>query len=176
MLATVMYGPADVRFEQVDDPRILKPTDAIIKLAATCICGSDLWPYRGLQPNEGPAYMGHEYCGVVIEVGSEVRTIRPGQFVVGSFCISDNTCPHCRYGFQSDNERQHRCISCSRRSWITSNCSKCYLPCFDGGLRTSPGALASGAVLAVKGGPAASPRSEWRQTPFTASNEKSKLI
>ncbi|MGX1320579.1 threonine dehydrogenase-like Zn-dependent dehydrogenase [Bradyrhizobium sp. USDA 377] len=101
MLATLMYGPGDVRCEAVDDPKILKPTDAIIKLSATCICGSDLWPYRGLQPTEGPAHMGHEYCGVVVEVGSEVKTVRPGQFVVGSFCISDNTCPHCRFGFHS---------------------------------------------------------------------------
>ncbi|AND91581.1 threonine dehydrogenase-like Zn-dependent dehydrogenase [Bradyrhizobium diazoefficiens] len=101
MLATLMYGPGDVRCEQVDDPRILKPTDAIIKLSATCICGSDLWPYRGLQPIDGRAHMGHEYCGVVVEVGREVTTVRPGQFVVGSFCISDNTCPHCRFGFHS---------------------------------------------------------------------------
>src|SRR3954449_3970600 len=101
MLATVMYGPGDGRCEQVDDPKILKPTDAIIKLSATCICGSDLWPYRGLQPTDGPAHMGHEYCGIVVEVGSEVRTVRPGEFVVGSFCLSDNTCPHCRFGFQS---------------------------------------------------------------------------
>jgi threonine dehydrogenase-like Zn-dependent dehydrogenase len=101
MLAAVMYGPGDVRFEKVDDPKIVKPTDAIIKLSATCICGSDLWPYRGLQPSDGPVHMGHEYCGVVVEVGSEVRTVRPGQFVVGSFCLSDNTCPHCQYGFQS---------------------------------------------------------------------------
>ena len=99
VLATVTYGPRDVRFEQVDDPKIVKPTDAIITLSATCICGSDLWPYRGLQPMDGPTNMGHEYCGVV--VGSDVHTVRPGQFVVGSFCISDNTCPHCRYGFQS---------------------------------------------------------------------------
>jgi threonine dehydrogenase-like Zn-dependent dehydrogenase len=101
MLATVLHGPGDVRFEHVDEPRILEPTDAIIKLAATCICGSDLWPYRGLQPTNGPAAMGHEYCGVVVEVGSEVATVKPGQFVIGSFCISDNTCPHCRHGFQS---------------------------------------------------------------------------
>jgi len=101
MLATVLHGPGDVRFEQVADPRIEKPTDAIIQLSATCICGSDLWPYRGLQPQTGPLHMGHEYCGVVVEVGSEVRTIKPGQFVVGSFCISDNTCPHCDFGFQS---------------------------------------------------------------------------
>lgn len=110
MYATVMHGPGDVRFERVEDPKILKPTDAIIKLSATCICGSDLWPYRGLQPQNGPAHMGHEYCGVVIEVGSEVRNIRPGQFVVGSFCLSDNTCPHCQFGFQS---------SCQQREFMT---------------------------------------------------------
>ncbi|MCA8880554.1 MAG: zinc-dependent alcohol dehydrogenase family protein [Rhodobacteraceae bacterium] len=110
MYATVMHGPGDVRNERVEDPTILKPTDAIIKLSATCICGSDLWPYRGLQPQDGPTHMGHEYCGVVVEVGSEVRTIKPGQFVVGSFCLSDNTCPHCRYGFQS---------SCVSREFMT---------------------------------------------------------
>jgi threonine dehydrogenase-like Zn-dependent dehydrogenase len=106
MLATVLHGPGDVRFEDVAEPNILKPTDAVIKLSATCICGSDLWPYRGLQPMEGPAHMGHEYCGVVVEVGSAVRTVRPGQFVVGSFCLSDNTCPHCRFGFQSSCEQR----------------------------------------------------------------------
>ena len=110
MLATIMYGPGDVRFERVDDPKIIKPTDAIIKLSATCICGSDLWPYRGLQPSDGPAHMGHEYCGVVVEVGSEVRTVRRGQFVVGSFCLSDNTCPHCQFGFHS---------SCEQREFMT---------------------------------------------------------
>lgn len=101
MFATVMYGPGDVRFEQVDDPKIIKPTDAIIQLSATCVCGSDLWPYRGLQPTDAPAHMGHEYCGTVLEVGGAVKTVRPGQFVVGSFCLSDNTCPHCKFGFQS---------------------------------------------------------------------------
>ncbi|MGY8705847.1 zinc-dependent alcohol dehydrogenase family protein [Bradyrhizobium sp. 18BD] len=106
MKATVLYGPGDIRYEDVNDPKIIHPTDAIIKLSATCICGSDLWPYRGLQPSEGPAHMGHEYCGVVVEVGSAVRTIRPGQFVVGSFCLSDNTCPHCKFGFQSSCEQR----------------------------------------------------------------------
>lgn len=101
MRAAILHAPGDIRCDEVDEPKILKPTDAIIKLSASCICGSDLWPYRGLQPMSGPANMGHEYCGVVVEVGSEVKTIRPGQFVVGSFCISDNTCPHCRFGFQS---------------------------------------------------------------------------
>ncbi len=101
MYATVMHGPGDVRYEQVADPRIEKPTDAIIQLSATCICGSDLWPYRGLSAQGGPAHMGHEYCGIVVEVGSDVKTVKPGQFVVGSFCLSDNTCPHCGFGFQS---------------------------------------------------------------------------
>jgi threonine dehydrogenase-like Zn-dependent dehydrogenase len=101
MLATVLHGKGNIRCEEVAEPKIQKPTDAIIKLSASCICGSDLWPYRGLQPTNGPAHMGHEYCGVVVEVGSEVKTVKPGQFVVGSFCISDNTCPHCRFGFQS---------------------------------------------------------------------------
>lgn len=130
MLATIMYGPGDVRFEQVDDPRIIKPTDAIIKLAATCICGSDLWPYRGLQPSDGPAYMGHEYCGVVVEVGSEVRTVRPGQFAVGSFCISDNTCPHCAYGFHS---------SCVQREFMTgAQAPYARVPLADGTLVPTP--------------------------------------
>ncbi|MFO1143046.1 MAG: zinc-dependent alcohol dehydrogenase family protein [Amaricoccus sp.] len=106
MLATVLHAPGDIRFEEVPEPTILKPTDAIIKLAATCVCGSDLWPYRGLQPVDSPQHMGHEYCGVVVEVGSEVKTVKPGQFVVGSFCISDNTCPHCRHGFQSSCEQR----------------------------------------------------------------------
>ncbi|SFD16894.1 zinc-dependent alcohol dehydrogenase family protein [Tropicimonas isoalkanivorans] len=106
MYATLMHAPGDVRYERVDDPKILKPTDAIIELSATCICGSDLWPYRGAQPFEEPMHMGHEYCGKVIEVGSEVRTIRPGQFVVGSFVISDNTCPHCQFGYPSSCEQR----------------------------------------------------------------------
>ncbi|MBB3524927.1 MULTISPECIES: zinc-dependent alcohol dehydrogenase family protein [Rhizobium] len=106
MLGTVLRAPGDIRCEEVAEPKIEKPTDAIIKLSASCVCGSDLWPYRGLQPVNAPQHMGHEYCGVVVEVGSEVRTVRPGQFVVGSFCLSDNTCPHCRYGFQSSCEHR----------------------------------------------------------------------
>ncbi|MBB5667771.1 hypothetical protein GGE68_006020 [Rhizobium leguminosarum] len=106
MLGTVLRAPGDIRCEEVAEPKIQKPTDAIIKLSASCVCGSDLWPYRGLQPINAPQHMGHEYCGVVVEVGSEVRTVRLGQFVVGSFCLSDNTCPHCRCGFQSSCEHR----------------------------------------------------------------------
>jgi threonine dehydrogenase-like Zn-dependent dehydrogenase len=101
----MLYGPGDVRCEDVPEPKILKPTDAIIRLSATCICGSDLWPFRGLNDTSEPKAMGHEYCGIVEEVGSAVKTVRPGQFVVGSFCLSDNTCPHCRFGFQSSCEQ-----------------------------------------------------------------------
>ncbi|WTE87767.1 zinc-dependent alcohol dehydrogenase family protein [Micromonospora zamorensis] len=96
-----MHAPGDVRVETREDPRILVPTDAIIRVSATCVCGSDLWPYRGVEPVKGPSPMGHEYVGIVEEVGGEVRTIRPGQFVVGSFFASDNTCPICRAGYQS---------------------------------------------------------------------------
>jgi threonine dehydrogenase-like Zn-dependent dehydrogenase len=106
MKATMLYGPRDVRCDEVAEPKILKPTDAIIRLAATCVCGSDLWPFRGLNAVTAPMAMGHEYCGVVEEVGAAVKTVRPGQFVVGSFCISDNTCPHCRFGFQSSCEQR----------------------------------------------------------------------
>ena len=96
MQGTMLYGPGDIRFEEVEAPRIQHPTDAIVRLAVTSVCGSDLWPYRGLQPFDGPTPMGHEYCGAVEEVGSAVNSVKPGQFVVGSFFASDNTCPHCR--------------------------------------------------------------------------------
>src|SRR6185437_8149227 len=101
MQGAVLYGPGDVRFEEREAPKITKPTDAIIRLSASCICGSDLWPYRGIQQTAQPTAMGHEYCGVVEEIGKEVRKIRRGQFVVGSFATSDNTCAICRDGYQS---------------------------------------------------------------------------
>ena len=101
MQATVLHGPYDVRVEERPDPSIVEPTDAIIRIAAACVCGSDLWPYRGIQSVTGPTPMGHEYCGIVEEVGRDVKTIRPGQFVIGSFAASDNTCAHCQHGYQS---------------------------------------------------------------------------
>src|SRR4051812_21237011 len=101
MRGAILYGPKDIRVEQRPDPTITDPTDAIIRLSATCVCGSDLWPYRGTDEGDGPAPMGHEYCGIVEAVGSDVTTIKPGQFVVGSFFTSDNTCEICRSGYQS---------------------------------------------------------------------------
>jgi threonine dehydrogenase-like Zn-dependent dehydrogenase len=108
----MLYGPRDIRFEERPEPKIEKATDAIIRLSATCVCGSDLWPYRGIGNSaEQPTPMGHEYCGIVEEVGKEVRNIKPGQFVVGSFAASDNTCIICHHGYQS---------SCIQREWMST--------------------------------------------------------
>lgn len=106
MRGAVLYGPGDIRFEERPAPTIQQPTDAVIRITATCVCGSDLWPYRGLQPSPEPTPMGHEYCGIVEDVGSAVRFVKPGQFVIGSFFASDNTCPNCRVGYHSSC--QHR--------------------------------------------------------------------
>lgn len=101
MKGAVLFGPRDIRYVEREDPKIIEPTDAIIRMSATCVCGSDLWPYRGIEPITEPTPMGHEYVGIVEEVGREVSAIRPGQFVVGSFFASDNTCRICRTGYQS---------------------------------------------------------------------------
>ena len=131
MRGAVLYGPRDVRFEQRDDPKIMKPTDAVIRMAATCVCGSDLWPYRGLQPVPAPTPFGHEYCGVVEEVGSAVRLVKPGQFVVGSFFASDNTCPNCKAGYQT---------SCQNRELVGgAQAGRLRVPLADGTLVATPG-------------------------------------
>src|SRR5437879_6812134 len=101
MRGAVLYGPRDVRFEARDAPTIIKPTDAIVRMAVTCVCGSDLWDYRGINAVAQPTPMGHEYCGIVEEVGSAVTSIKPGQFVIGSFFASDNPCPNCHVGDRS---------------------------------------------------------------------------
>jgi threonine dehydrogenase-like Zn-dependent dehydrogenase len=131
MRGAVLYGARDVRFEQRDEPKITKPTDAVIRMAATCVCGSDLWPYRGLQPVPAPTPFGHEYCGVVEEVGSAVTKIKPGQFVVGSFFASDNTCPNCQAGYQS---------SCQQRELVGgAQAGRLRVPLADGTLVATPG-------------------------------------
>src|SRR5213593_5000451 len=101
MRGAILYGPRDVRFEERDAPNIIEPTDAVIRISATCGCGSDLWPYRGINATTEPTPMGHEYCGIVEEVGRAVTSVKPGQFVIGSFFASDNTCPNCKAGYQS---------------------------------------------------------------------------
>src|SRR2546428_5857403 len=130
MRGAVLYGPRDLRFEKRDMPAILKPTDAIVRNSATCVCGSDLWPYRGINPVPQATPMGHEYCGIVEDVGSAVKTVKPGQFVIGSFATSDNTCPNCQYGYQS---------SCEHREWIsTAQAPLLRIPLADGTLVPTP--------------------------------------
>ena len=101
MKGAVLFAPRDIRFVERPDPKIIEPTDAILRISAACVCGSDLWPYRGVDPVTRPTPMGHEYCGIVEDVGRAVATIKRGQFVVGSFFASDNTCAICRAGYQS---------------------------------------------------------------------------
>jgi threonine dehydrogenase-like Zn-dependent dehydrogenase len=129
----MMYGPGDVRVEDRPDPAIRKPTDAIIRLTATCVCGSDLWAYRGQDPVDGPAPMGHEYAGVVEEVGSEVTTVKPGAFVIGSFFASDNTCEICQAGYQSS------CIHREPIGAIGTQAELARIPLADGTLVATPG-------------------------------------
>ncbi len=131
MRGAILYAPGDVRFVERDDPRIIKPTDAIIRMSATCVCGSDLWPYRGFNPSAEPSPMGHEYCGIVEEVGREVTSVKPGQFVIGSFFASDNTCPICRAGYQS---------SCQHAEFVGgAQAPVLRVPLADGTLVATPG-------------------------------------
>src|ERR1700712_4425382 len=127
-----MYAPGDVRVEQRDKPTIAKPTDAIIRVAAACVCGSDLWPYRGIQAVNGARPMGHEYVGVVEEVGSAVSTIKPGQFVIGSFFASDNTCEICRAGYQTS------CIHRRPMGALGAQAQRLRVPLADGTLVATP--------------------------------------
>jgi threonine dehydrogenase-like Zn-dependent dehydrogenase len=132
MRGAILHAPRDIRVEERDDPKIEKPTDAVIRLAATCVCGSDLWPYRGIEPVDGPAPMGHEYAGVVEEIGSGVHTITPGQFVVGSFFASDNTCEICQAGYQS------RCVHAELIGAIGTQADFARIPLADGTLVATP--------------------------------------
>src|ERR671938_881568 len=132
MRGTVLYGPRDVRFEDRPEPEIIEPTDAIIRTSATCVCGSDLWPYRGIERVTQPNPMGHEYCGIVEEVGSAVRDIKPGQFVVGSFFASDNTCPICHAGYQS------RCVDARPIGALGAQAPLLRVPLADGTLVATP--------------------------------------
>ncbi|WP_404388760.1 zinc-dependent alcohol dehydrogenase family protein [Humibacillus xanthopallidus] len=132
MRQVVMYGPRDVRVENRDDPTIIEPTDAIIRLAATCICGSDLWPYRGAEPVDHQV-MGHEYVGVVEQIGSEVHRVTVGDFVVGSFWASDNTCEICQAGYQA--YCRHRVLM----GTLGTQSELARIPLADGTLVATPG-------------------------------------
>jgi len=132
MQGTMLYGPRDVCFEERPDPTILEPSDAILRISATCVCGSDLWPYRGIEPITQPTPMGHEYVGVVEEVGSGVKHIQPGQFVVGSFWASDNTCVICQAGYQS------RCVDARLMGAEGAQAPWLRVPLADGTLVATP--------------------------------------
>jgi threonine dehydrogenase-like Zn-dependent dehydrogenase len=97
--AVVLRAPGDVGVDDVPDPVILDPGDAIVSVRATAICGADLFPFHGITPGfEAGTILGHEFAGEVVEVGADVRTVRPGQRVVNASMISDGTCPSCRAG------------------------------------------------------------------------------
>lgn len=132
MRGVVMHAPGDVRVEEREKPTITRPTDAVIRIAATCICGSDLWPYRGANDVDH-APMGHEYVGVVEEIGAEVQTLRVGDFVVGSFMASDNTCEICQAGYQS------RCVHVVPTGRYGTQAEYSLVPHADGTLVVTPG-------------------------------------
>ncbi|MGA2927240.1 MAG: zinc-dependent alcohol dehydrogenase family protein [Solirubrobacteraceae bacterium] len=100
MRAAVFNEPGSITVTDRPDPVIQKPTDAIVRVVLSCVCGSDLWYYRGDSPFE-PGPIGHEFIGVVEDAGAEVRNIKRGDFVISPFAFSDGTCPHCRHGITS---------------------------------------------------------------------------
>lgn len=133
MRGAVMYAPGDVRVVERDDSTLLDPTDAVLRVSAVCICGSDLWPWRGIDPVRRPTPMGHEYVGVVEQVGDEVENIKVGDFVIGSFFASDNTCEICQAGYQS------RCVRNVPLGTIGTQAELVRVPLADGTLVATPG-------------------------------------
>lgn len=133
MRGAVMHAPGDVEVVDRPDPKLLAPTDAVIRLAATCICGSDLWPWRGTDPVSDPTPMGHEYVGVVEQIGDEVATVKVGDFVIGSFFASDNTCEICQAGYQS------RCVRAQLMGAEGTQAELARVPMADGTLVATPG-------------------------------------
>ena len=133
MRGAVLHAPGDVRVDDRARPTLEQPTDAVIRVVAACVCGSDLWPYRGIESVDQPTPMGHEYVGVVEEVGSAVTTVRPGQFVVGSFFASDNTCEICRAGYQT------HCVQRQPGAPTGAQAEYARIPLADGTLVATPG-------------------------------------
>ena len=141
MRATIIAKPRDIRVETLADPEIAQPTDAVLRIVATCVCGSDLWDYRGVNPVDAPHPIGHEYLGVVEETGAEVVGIKPGQFVIGSFFASDNTCPNCRAGYQT---------SCLHREFVGgAQAEYLRVPLADGTLVALPGEPAESQIASL---------------------------
>jgi threonine dehydrogenase-like Zn-dependent dehydrogenase len=132
MRGAIMHAPGDVEVMARPDPQILTASDAVLRLSATCICGSDLWPWRGIDAVKDPAPMGHEYVGVVEQIGSDVKTIKVGDFVVGSFFASDNTCEICQAGYQS------RCVHAYLMGKEGAQAELLRVPMADGTLVATP--------------------------------------
>src|ERR687889_705516 len=130
--AAVLWLCSDAASFATGHAMVVDSTDALIRLPLTCVCGSDLWPYRGIEPIDGPTPMGHEYVGIVEEVGIEVKNIEPGQFVVGSFWASDNTCEICRAGYQC------RCVDARPMGAEGSQAPLLRVPLADGTLVATP--------------------------------------
>ncbi len=101
MKATLIYGAGDVRVEDVPDPKVENPTDAVVRITHSCICGSDLWPYKSREATEDGGRIGHEFIGIVEETGSDVSRIQRGDLVVAPFFYADGTCEYCRAGLTS---------------------------------------------------------------------------
>lgn len=133
MRAVVLHAPGDVRVEDVPEPELIEPTDAIIRVTGTCICGSDLWPYRGAEKVREPSRMGHEYVGIVEQIGDDVAHIAVGDHVVGSFVASDSTCEICQAGYQS------RCIHQVMMGSVGTQAEYARIPLADGTLVAIPG-------------------------------------
>lgn len=130
MRGVIMHAAGDVRVQDREDPRMIEPTDAIIRVSAACVCGSDLWAYRGIDAAVDQP-MGHEYVGVVEQIGDQVTTVEVGDFVVGSFFASDNTCEICQAGYQS------RCVHAAVLDGTQAELAR--IPLADGTLVATPG-------------------------------------
>ncbi|MEX5296606.1 zinc-dependent alcohol dehydrogenase family protein [Kocuria sp. CPCC 205268] len=133
MRGVLLHSPGDVRVEDREVLAIVEPTDAVLKVAAACVCGSDLWPYRGLEDVDGPAPMGHEYVGTVEQIGADVQDVKVGDFVVGSFFASDNTCEICRAGYQT------HCVNRQPGAATGAQSEYVRVPQADGTLVATPG-------------------------------------
>ena len=131
MFGAVIHAPGDVRYEERADPTLIDPTDAVVRTVASCVCGSDLWRYRGISPVKQPAPIGHEFCGIVEQVGSAVTTVKPGDFVVGGFNPSDNTCAVCRKGAHAN------CLHGDH--YLGAQAERIRIPQADGTLLATPG-------------------------------------
>ena len=130
MYGAVIHAPGDVRYEEREDPTIIEPTDAVVRTVAACVCGSDLWRYRGISPVPRPAPIGHEYCGIVEAVGNAVTSVKVGDFVVGGFNPGDNTCAVCRKGAQANCQHGTHYAGCQA--------DKIRIPFADGTLLATP--------------------------------------